>query len=100
MQFLPKVVPNGLLDHRHARLSANHDNLVNVADLKRRGLHRTLGDAHGAVDELLHKFFKFRPRKFQHKMLRSVRVGSDERKVDFALKSGRELDFRFFRRLI
>src|SRR2546425_10096936 len=87
-------------DRRHPRHAADEDDLV---DLVRRDagvgealLHR----ADRLLDEVADELFELAPRERHDEVLRTRRVGGDERQVDLRLLGRAELDLRLLRGLL
>ena len=87
-------------DARNAGRAANEHHFI---DFVRRDsgvaqglLHRT----NRALQQVFHQLLELGAGQLQGQMLRAGGIGSDERKIDLRLHQLRQLNFRFFRRLL
>src|SRR5690606_18459592 len=86
-----------LLDLRHARLTADEDHVVDVADRETGVLQRDLARLERTLDQILDERLELRARQADVEMLRPRRVRRDVRQVDIRLLPRRKLDLRLLR---
>src|SRR5579875_1047136 len=89
------------LDHLgHARLSADQDDLVDLARLEPRVLERVAARFDGLLDQVVDQRLELGARHLDVEVLGAGLVGGDERQVDLGLHRRRELDLGLLRRLL
>ena len=91
---------NLLLDQGHARLAADQDHFVDVADGEVGIGERDAAGAHGALDQVFDQRLDLGPRDLHDQVLRPRVVRRDVRQVDFRLGARRQLDLRLLRGLL
>ena len=99
MAFASKQLLHDRLNARHARLSTNQHDFINLAGVNAGIFHALLRRSNRALKNVFDHRLELRPRQFLHQMLRSAGISSDERQVDLVLHGGRELDLGPFRRI-
>ena len=99
MGLLAKEVLYQLLNAGHARLSANQHDLIDLAGLDTRVLHRLLARTYRALDDVFHQLFQLCTGQLLHQVLRTGRISGDERQIDLAFHRRRELDLGLLRRI-
>src|SRR2546427_721481 len=75
-------------------VTADQHDLIHVLGRDAGVGHRLLARLDRALDEIVHQLLELGPRQLHHEVLRSARVGRDERQVDLGLLRGGELDLR------
>src|SRR6185436_14669854 len=91
---------HGLLDLRHARLTADENDVVDFRDLQARVGQRGLTRRYRFLDEILDERLELRARQVDVQVFRSRRVGRDVRQIDFGLLARRQLDLRLLGRFL
>ncbi|EHH12994.1 NAD-specific glutamate dehydrogenase [Mesorhizobium amorphae CCNWGS0123] len=100
VRLLAEELLHDLLDLGHAGHAADQDHFVDLTGLQAGILERRLAGVDRALDEILDQAFELRPRQLQRQVLRSGRIGGDERQVDLGLGRGRQLDLGLLGRLL
>src|SRR6185369_799502 len=95
-RFLAEDFLDLLLDLGHARLAADEDDVVDVADLAAGVLEGGDARRHGALDQFIDQRFELGTGDLQRQVLRTRSVGGDVGQVDFGLLAGRQFDLGLF----
>ena len=100
MRLLPEVVLDHLLDLRHARLTADEDDLVDVLGLHAGVLQALLDRRHRALEEVVDELLQLGAGQLHRQVLRPGGVGGDEGEVDLRLHRRRQLHLGLLRGLL
>jgi hypothetical protein len=91
---------HGLLDLRHAGLSADQHDLVDVGRLQARVLQCGFAGLDGALDQVIDQRLQLGARQLDGEMLRPVLIRGNERQIDVGLGGARELDLCLLGRIL
>ena len=92
VRLLAEQLLDDFLHLRHARHAADENDFVDLGCLEAGILERLFAGAFGAADEVVDQAFELGARELHRQMLRTRRVGRDERQVDLGLRGARQLD--------
>src|SRR3984893_14850868 len=88
----PEQLLHGFLDFRHAGLSADQHDLVDVRRLQAGILQCSLARPDRALDQVVDQCFQLGAGELDGKVLRPVLIRRDERQIHLGLSGARELD--------
>ena len=97
VRLLAEVLLHELLHLRHARRSADEDDLVDRLRIEARIGDRLPHRLHRPLQKVVDELLEFRARQFHRQVLRPRLVCRDERQIDVGFERRRKLDFRFLR---
>ena len=97
MRFFAEQFTHNLLDLRNSGRSADKHNFVNVGEFYARIGQRLLARPDRALQNVINHRFELRPREFQVQMLRTGRIGRNERQCDLRLLNGGQFHLGFLR---
>ena len=100
VRFLAEQLLDGLLNLRHARHAAHQNDLVDLGRGQACILEGQPAWLDGLLHEIIHQRLEFCAGELHRHVLRTRRVGGDERQVDLGLRRRGELDLGFFRGLL
>src|SRR5579871_2118223 len=90
--FFAEQLFHELLDARHARLSANQNDFIDLRGVQTGILHALFAGADRLLNDVFNHAFQLGSGQLLDQVLGTGRVGRDERQIDFGLHRGRELD--------
>ena len=98
--LLVEEVLHLLLHQRHARLAADQNDIVDLADIEARILQGSPAGAQRLVDQFFDQRLQFRPAELQHQVLGPGLIGRDVGQIHFRLLAVGQLNLGLLRSLL
>jgi len=97
MRLSAEELLDQFLNARHARLTADQNDFLDLAGSDAGIGHCFLAGLDGALDEILYQLLQLGASELADQVLRAGSVGGNKRQIDLGFESGRKLDLGFFR---